>query len=116
MSTLLLTLSKLPFDVMVTGEKDKECRKNKPSKTGKSWMSSRLYDKKGKVKHYDFVHFINGYGGAKPFFVAEYKGFTTATKSETITYKNGLVVEVEIGDFIIELGEVTEFGNLKKSF
>lgn len=56
MSTLNLSLHKLPFDVMLTGEKDKEYRK--PSK----WIVSRLYNKDGTLKKYDVVKFVNGYG------------------------------------------------------
>jgi len=36
--TLFLSLKKQPFDVMVTGEKKEEFRKNK------NWIRSRLFD------------------------------------------------------------------------
>ncbi len=48
---LHLTLSKMPFEVMVTGEKSTEYRE--PSK----WILSRLQG-----KDYDLIKFVNGYG------------------------------------------------------
>lgn len=100
--TLLLTLSKKPFQVMVTGEKTIEYRK--PSK----WILSRL-----KGKDYDYVKFVNGYGNDKPYFVAEYKGWTQNTLPYNLSYSNGLNVVTESGDLFIYLGKVIEKGNLK---
>jgi hypothetical protein len=67
--TLHLTLHKAAFDVMVTGEKKLEFRT--PSK----WINSRLFNKDGTKKHYDYIKFTNGYGSDKPYFVCEFKGF-----------------------------------------
>lgn len=100
--TLLLTLSKKPFEVMVTGEKDIEYRK--PSK----WILSRL-----KGKDYDYVKFVNGYGNDKPYFVAEYKGWSQNAIVRYQSYSNGLEVHTESGDVFIYLGKVIETGNLK---
>ena len=101
-NTLTLALKKLPFDVMVTGEKSREYRK--PSK----WIKSRLYNKHGAQRQYDFVKFVNGYGAHRPYFVCEFLYFFESSEIENIQFSNGLVVEVERGDFVIALGEIIE--------
>lgn len=113
---LHLTLSKAPFEVMVTGEKKQEFRK--PSK----WIESRLILDKTKVyspKEYDLVKFTNGYGKNCPYFIVEYKMWHRHSpfyKELKKVYSNGLEVLVESGDYIIHLGEIIEIGNyeLKK--
>lgn len=100
MSTLYLTLKKSPFEVMITGEKNEEFRK--PSK----WIESRLIDKNGQPKKYDNVKFVNGYGTDKPHFCADYKGFEKSKSNQTIKYSNGLIVNVEKGDYKIKIGSV----------
>jgi len=89
---------------MVTGEKAVEYRI--PSK----WILSRIVD-----KEYDLVLFTNGYGADKPYFVAKWLGWDTVESktNATITYSNGLKVEVEKGMVMIFLGEVVETGNLR---
>lgn len=118
---LILTVSEKPFWVMVTGEKTDEFRKDKESKTGKYWMRSRLYNQNilrtptmpdGVKKDYELVKFTLGYGTYKPYFFTEFKGFDVAETKQTIRYSNGLEVVVEVGDFIIHLGDVLETGNL----
>ena len=108
MSTLKLTLKKIPFDVMVEGRKKLEFRK--PSK----WIESRLYDKKGNPRHYDFVEFRNGYGADRPYFIAEYNGFDTALGEVIMVYPPDLRVKVEQGDYTIKIGDILEKGNLEK--
>ncbi len=108
MKTLNLTLSKLPFDVMVTGEKVFEYRKD----TSSGWMRSRLYNPDSTVKKYDLVRFSHGYGAAKPYFVAEYQGFYIQNDIEEVCYTNGLIVTIYKGDFVISLGKIIESGNL----
>jgi hypothetical protein len=98
MKTLHLSLKKQPFDVMHTGEKNKEFRKDTP------WIRSRLLTKNGERKHYDVVKFTNGYGSDKPCFIAEYKGFEFTEGN--YTYSNGLKVVVTGMDFTINLGKV----------
>jgi hypothetical protein len=112
---LHLTLSKAPFEVMVTGEKKQEFRK--PSK----WIESRLLDKQKSFqpKEYDLVKFTNGYGKSCPWFIAEYKMFNRHShfyKELKKVYSNGLEVLVQSDDYIIHLGEILEIGNyeLKK--
>lgn len=104
MKILRLSLHKLPFDIMKTGDKKLEFRK--PSK----WIMSRLVDKNGEPKHYDYVEFTNGYGADKHKFMAEYKGFEFSKTliPATYHYPNGLSVVVSNGDVIIELGELYE--------
>lgn len=108
--TLLLTLSKQPFEVMVDGEKNEEFRK--PS----NWIKSRLFDKNGNKREYDHVKFVNGYGSDKPMFCVDFIGFEIAQAKQTIKYSNGLVVVVEKGDFIIKLGSVFFKSNIKKQY
>lgn len=92
---LKLTLKKLPFEVMEKGEKTMEFRK--PSK----WIESRLFDKQGNPRVYDFVEFTNGYGRNRPRFVAQYKYIIKTQIQETFRFSNGLQVTVEPGDYII---------------
>lgn len=98
---LNLTLSKVPFDLMVNNNKKFEYRK--PSK----WIKSRLVN-----KEYDFVKFVNGYGNDKPYFIAEYKGYFISKDDHTATYTN-LKVFISKGDVIIRLGRILDRGNLK---
>jgi len=95
MKILKLTLSKLPFEVMKTGEKQIEYRK--PSE----WIKSRLIG-----KNYDSVEFVNGYGKDKPRFTTKFLGFDVANESENLTFSNGLSFTVEKGDYKIILGEI----------
>lgn len=99
---LRLTLSKKPFDVMVTGEKQEEYRQDS------EWIRSRLVG-----KDYDFVMFANGYGKDKPHFVAECRGFRKVISNEVKRYSNGL--EVDLGKVFWEilLGPVVASWNLK---
>lgn len=105
--TLLLTLSKQPFDVMKTGKKPIEVRK--PSK----WILSRLFNPDGTRKEYDLVQFTNGYGNDKPRFEAIFNGFSIASEYSVLTYSNGLTVNVEPGDVLIHLGDIIKRSNTK---
>lgn len=106
MKTLHLTLSKKPFEVMVTGEKSEEFRS--PSR----WIKVRLYGKDFKRIDYDVVKFVNGYGGDRPYFIAPFMGFKYADKAETKEYSNGLRVCILQHDVIIKIGKIQETGNL----
>lgn len=102
--TLILTLHKKAFEVMITGEKSLEFRKNS------SWIRSRLYKRK-----YDFVEFRNGYSVQAPSFTAK---FLTAVQSTVLTptsfeYSNGLKVRFEKDDWMIILGEIINKSNIK---
>jgi hypothetical protein len=105
---LFLALYKEAFDVMVTGEKDKEYRK--PS----DWIKSRVLNKDGTAREYDYIKFVNGYGSDKPYFIIEFIQLFTSVKPIQYTYSNGLKVDVEVNDFVIQLGGIVEKGNLKK--
>lgn len=106
--TLYLSLKKKPFDVMVTGEKQEEFRINS------DWIRSRLMDKFGNFKKYDFIKFVNGYGNDKPYFICKYNGFIECYMDVAKRkYSNGLII-TDIGkyDFIIYCGDIIETGNL----
>lgn len=110
-NVLPLTLSALPFEVMVTREKSLEFRK--PGKNDGKWIKDRLYNKDGTKRHWDYVRFTHGYGRDKPYFVARYVGFHVSDKAQVFSYSNGLKVEVAPGDYILHLGEIAERGNLR---
>lgn len=103
---LLLTVQKRWFDLMVTSDKNMEFRK--PSE----WIKSRLYDSEGNARHYTHIKFINGYGGDKPYFVANFEGFGTGYDN-TYRFSDGSKVIVAKEDFAIFIGQITESGNLK---
>jgi hypothetical protein len=94
---LHLTLSLLPFQAMVSGEKKSEYRS--PSK----WILSRL-----KGKKYDYVKFSHGNGKDSPYFIAEYRGWQTVSKPGCCRYSNGLVVHKYSGMIRISIGEIVE--------
>lgn len=98
---LHLTLSKMPFEVMVTGEKSTEYRE--PSK----WILSRLQG-----KDYDLIKFVNGYGSDKPYFIAKYRGWEIETNPYSVDFSNGLKVTTKKGTVKIYAGEIVERGNL----
>lgn len=91
---LLLTLSKKPFEVMITGEKRDEYRRET------DWILSRLCDKESKDKDYTHVKFVNGYGHDKPYFIAEFKGWSFECEDKLLTYSNGLAVEIWGGETV----------------
>lgn len=106
--TLKLTLKRQPFQVMKTFEKSTEYRK--PSE----WIKSRIYNKDGTERDYDFVEFSNGYGSQVPKFKAVYCGFEICETNQTLTYSNGLIVEVEEGDIMICFMRQGDFDELIK--
>lgn len=106
---LYLSLSKEPFEVMVTGEKKQEFRK--PTK----WIMSRLYYRDGTEKHYDVIKFTNGYGKDKPSFCCEFLGFEVMCGPVgRFKYSNGFEVDLEAGDVVISCGKIGIRRNLKK--
>lgn len=102
MKILKLSLKKLPFEVMVTGEKTSEYR------LPTNWIMSRLLDKNGNKKHYDLVEFTNGYGNQRPSFICEYKDFYIINYGlHTEPYSNGFHVGfIPHGTVEIKLGKV----------
>ncbi len=104
---LNLTLHKMAFEVMVTGEKKEEFRRGNP------WITSRLMDEYFNPKTYNFIKFTNGYGSHRPFFICKYEGFTECYMAVMERrYSNGLIVNgIGKGDFIIYCGQIIEVGN-----
>jgi len=106
MKILKLTLSKLPFEVMVTGEKKHEFRNDS------DWMRSRLYTPKHAArKHFDAVEFTWGYGANRPRFTCRYLGHTFG--HERFTYSNGLTVEANPNGIVLKLGEIISIENFQ---
>ena len=99
MATLKLTLSKKPYEVMVTGEKQKEYR------LVSKWMESRLFDKKGYPRHYDFIQFTNGYKKDSPKFICQYKGVSLVENVQE-TFSNGLTLDINEPTYVIHLGDI----------
>ena len=61
MRILHLTLYREYFDKIARGEKKEEYREDKP------YWQKRLLQPDGWPKHFDEIHFTNGYGKDKPF-------------------------------------------------
>jgi hypothetical protein len=104
---LKLNLKTEPFNVMITGEKKFEYRDIK------QWSNSRLFNKDGSPKHYDYVRFQIAYQPSYPYFFCEYKGFEKVT-SVDIKYSNGFKVKFDDERYAIKLGDIVLTGNLKK--
>lgn len=105
MYILNLPLNKEPFEVMYTGEKNREYRNRS------FWLMSRLL-KDGEPKEIDFVKFTNGYGKERPYFIAKFDYFHIAKINYKMEYSNGLKVNIRKGDVIIKLGRIIEIGNI----
>src|SRR5579863_1810950 len=101
---LKFNLKTEPFMVMVTGEKKVEYRDIKP------WMNSRLFDKDGNPRIYDFVKFTLAFGNDKPYFICRFNGFEKVKKVRII-YSNGLKVQFDDERWAIQLGKVVKTGN-----
>ncbi len=99
MSTLKLTLSKKPYEVMVTGEKTEEYRR------ASKWIESRLFDKKGNPRGYEFVQFTNGYKKDSPKFICQYKGVSLVENVQE-TFSNGLTLDINEPTYVIQLGHI----------
>ena len=104
-NTLHVSLYKEPFEVMETGEKDREYR------VDSTRNKSLIYHKNGVLKDLKYLKATNGYGHKRPYFVAEIKYITRAKINYTMKYSNGLVVRISKGNFIIRLGRIIERGN-----
>ncbi len=106
---LYLTVSKKMFEVMVTGEKDIEYRQ--PS----NWIKSRLVDKTGKDKDYDYIKITNGYGKDKPYFIATLLWFYNIPDNpvKLIEYSNGLAVNQAMDTILIRISDIEEIGIFK---
>lgn len=103
MKILILSVRKLPFDVMASGEKKQEFRE--PSK----WILSRI--KNG----VDGILFVNGYGKKCPRILVEVSSYRTGITPRTMKYSNGLVVNVKKETIVFELAKLeTDRSNIDK--
>lgn len=84
---LHLTLKKIWFDAILSGEKKVENREIK------GYWSKRLEEQK-----YDYIHFVNGYGKDKPWMDVKMKG---------------IVKDRGEGLYKIHLGEILRKGNIQ---
>jgi hypothetical protein len=92
------------YEVMETGEKNFEYRK--PG----DWIKSRLYDKKGNKRLYDYVRINHGYSANRPFFIAVLHGWYVETITHTKNYSTGFQVIVEPNDICLMIGNIVEKG------
>lgn len=92
---LHLTLKKIWFDKIASGEKTSEYREIKP-----------YWDVRLKNKEYDEIYFKNGYAKDAPFMRVEWKG---CYKNEVIM--DGDEIQVPASAYIIELGKILEIKN-----
>ena len=112
MQALKMTLTKKWFDLILSGEKVFEYREFK-----KYWIE-RLICKnpatgyRGGSRHYDEIHFTNGYGSEKPFMRVEYIGHSIM-EGEFISPDNGEPIEAGKQYFVIGLGKVVESRNIQ---
>lgn len=100
-NVLTLVLKGDWYDLMITGEKNREFRK--PTQ----WIKSRLIDKEGKPREYYFVKFVRGYRRNAPYFLCMYEGFGTGY-SNTYKFKSrpDLEVIVRPEHYVLFLGKV----------
>lgn len=103
---LHLTLMFPPFEVMVTGEKPYEIR------VIKDRIKSLLLTKDGECKEFDKVKFVNGYGGHRPSFMAEFQSVEIVCAMDK-TFSNGLTIKFDTPHIMIMLGKVTDIRNYK---
>lgn len=87
---------------MKTGEKDVEFRRKS------KWIESRLFDKKGNIRNYTNVEFVNGYGATKPRFTTGFKDVILLEAGHTFSYSNGLTVNLTEPTYMIRLGPIIE--------
>ncbi len=110
LKVLHLSLTQLPFDLMVLEYKNFEYRK--PTQ----WLKSRLYNPDGSLKEYDVIKFTNGYGFHRPWFECEFLSFFLAERDFKAQFKSPTGMSLEIAvkedDIIIALGKIIGKGNL----
>ena len=96
MKILHLTLKKIWFDLIASGQKKNEYREYK------DYWKTRLMESHMEFKQYDEIHFRNGYGNDKPFMRVE---------CLSIGYINGSKINYLLNNvqyFDIRLGKVLE--------
>lgn len=93
MKILHLTLKKIWFDKIASGEKTEEYRDIKP------YWTARL-----EGREYNEIHFRNGYAKDAPFMKVEWKG----CKKGHEPWKNNLIWPIQ---YVIKLGKILEVKN-----
>lgn len=106
---LFLNLKTEPFKVMITGEKNEEYRD-----IG-DWMNSRVFNKDGSKRDYDYVKFVLGMGADKPVFICRFKGIKKV-KNIHKKYSTGHEVNFDNERYAVLLGEVVFTDNLNHSY
>lgn len=91
LNILHLTLKKKWFDLIASGKKTAELREVKPYWTKRLTVNSQF-------KHFDVIHFRNGYKKDSPFMRVCCRNITIDEGSEKINY-------------VIHLGEILEISN-----
>ena len=102
---LKLSLTKEPFINILSGKKDYEFR------CAGNWIESRLFDKEGNLRSYDYIEFTNGYGKDRPWFKCEFKGVQTMQKGDVLKMK-GKEIQFEKKEYAIRLGEIVSKKNI----
>lgn len=103
MKILHLTLKKKWFDLIVSGQKKHEFRECKPY-----WEKRLLHGPNGEPKHFDEIHFRNGYSKNSPFMRVECKKLSLTGK-KWFTPKHGEKLAESV--IIIFLGKIFEVKN-----
>lgn len=106
---LFFNLKTEPFKVMVTGEKNEEYRKIS------GWMNSRVLNKDGSKREYDYVKFVLGMGADKPVFICRFKGIKKV-KNIHKKYSTGLEVNFLDEHYAVMLGEIVYKANLSHRY
>jgi hypothetical protein len=106
---LKLNLKTEPFKAMVTGEKNEEYRN-----IG-DWMNSRVFNRDGIKRDYDYVKFVLGMGNDKPVFICKFKG-VKKVKNIHKKYSTGHEVNFDNERYAVLLGEVVFTDNLNHSY
>lgn len=94
---LNLVLKKEYYEI--TGEPGKMYELRRPSK----WIMSRLLNKDGSVRFYDFVELCSGYRKDRKTKRRKYNGFYILPADEVFVLPNGDSIEVAKGTIVIKL-------------
>lgn len=105
MKILHLTLKKKWFDLIASGEKRHEYRECKP------YWEKRLIKPDGNPRHFDEIHFRNGYSKDAPFMRVEFIRIAH-TGPEWCEPRCGEVLWPDT--IVITLGKILEVKNIKE--
>lgn len=98
MKITTLVLKYEPFDVMITGEKPNEFRRQS------NWIKSRLYDKQGAIK-VTHIKFVRGFTKNANWFIVPVKYILLKQigKNINIKYSTGFNLTIEAGKLFYEI-------------